>query len=47
MLQSLIIKLDQVIIATKKKLKSVLDTVKNLYDGRELVLNAFKSGLFK
>ena len=29
-----------------KKTKNVLNTAKNLYDGRELVVNAFKSGLF-
>ena len=26
--------------------KNVLNTAKNLYDGRELVIHAFKSGLF-
>ena len=31
----------------KKNKKNVLNTVKNLYDGRELVINAFKSGLFR
>ena len=30
----------------KKNIKNVLNTAKNLYDGRELVVNAFKSGLF-
>ena len=30
----------------KKKQKNVLNTAKNLHDGKELVLNAFKSGLF-
>ena len=39
---SLIIKLDQKIEMIKK---IVLNTTKNLYDGRELVINAFKSGL--
>ena len=29
-----------------KKTKNGLNTAKNLYDGRELVVNAFKSGLF-
>ena len=32
-------------LETKIK-NDVFDSVKNLYDGRELVLNAFKSGLF-
>ena len=30
----------------KKKKKKILSTAKNLYDRRELVINAFKSGLF-
>ena len=30
----------------KKNKKNVLNTAKNLYDGRELVVNTFKSGLF-
>ena len=30
----------------KKRRKDVFDSVKNLYKGRELVINAFKSGLF-
>ena len=29
-----------------KKKKNVFDSIKNLYKGRELVINAFKSGLF-
>ena len=29
-----------------KKQKNILNIVNNLYDGRELVINAFKSGLF-
>ena len=32
---------------TKKIKKNVFNTAKNLYEGRELVINAFKSGLFK
>ena len=28
-----------------KKEKKILNTVKNFYDGRELLINAFKSGL--
>ena len=31
----------------KKNKKNVLNIAKNLYDGRELVINAFKSGLFR
>ena len=31
---------------TKKAKENVLNTTKHLYDGRELVVNAFKSGLF-
>ena len=31
----------------KKNFKNILKSVENLYYGRELVLNAFKSGLFK
>ena len=30
----------------KKNKKNVLNTGKNLYDGRELVINGFKSELF-
>ena len=30
----------------KKKKTKILSTAKNLYDRRELVINAFKSGLF-
>ena len=30
----------------KKRKKDVFDSIKNLYKGRELVINAFKSGLF-
>ena len=30
----------------KKNKKNVLNTAKDLYDGRELVINVFKSGLF-
>ena len=30
----------------KTKIKNVFDSAKNLYGGRELVFNAFKSGLF-
>ena len=30
----------------KKNKKDVLNTAKNLHDGRELLINAFKSGLF-
>ena len=30
----------------KAKKKNVLNTAKNLYDGRELTINAFKRGLF-
>ena len=30
----------------KKRKKNVFDSIKNLYKGRELVINAFKSGLF-
>ena len=30
----------------KKKKKNILNSVENLYYGRELVINAFKSGLF-
>ena len=32
---------------TKKKLKNVFNNAKNLSEGRELVINAFKSGLFR
>ena len=31
----------------EKKVKNVFNTAKNLYEGRELVINAFKSGLFQ
>ena len=31
---------------TKIKKYNVSDSARNLYEGRELVLNAFKSGLF-
>ena len=31
----------------KKNFKNILNSLENLYYGRELVLNAFKSGLFK
>ena len=31
----------------KKVKKNVFNTAKNLYEGRELVINAFKSGFFK
>ena len=31
----------------KKNKKNVLNTAKDLYDGRELVINVFKSGLFR
>ena len=30
----------------KKNKRNVFDTAKNLYEGRELVINAFKNGLF-
>ena len=30
----------------KKKQKNILNSTQNLYYGRELVINAFKSGLF-
>ena len=30
----------------KKKKKNILNSAQNLYYGRELVINAFKSGLF-
>ena len=32
---------------TKKNLKNVFNTAKNFYQGRELVINAFKSRLFQ
>ena len=32
---------------TKKKFKNVFNNAKNLYEGRELVINAFRSGLFR
>ena len=38
-------RLSQGQLETKIK-NDIFDSVKNLYDGRELVLNAFKSGLF-
>ena len=31
----------------KKNKRNVFNTAKNLYEGRELVINTFKSGLFK
>ena len=40
------IKLDQKIKMIKKKQKNILNSAQNLYYGRELVINAFKSGLF-
>ena len=40
------IKLDQKIKMIKKKKKNILNSAQNLYYGRELVINAFKSRLF-
>ena len=33
--------------ARKKKKRNTFDTVNALYEGRELTLNAFKSGIFQ
>ena len=40
------IKVDQKIKMIKKKQKNILNSAQNLYYGRELVINAFKSRLF-
>ena len=40
------IKLDQKIKTIKKILKNILNSAQNPYYGRELVISAFKSGLF-
>ena len=42
----LIIKLDQKIKMIKKNKKNGLNSRENHYYGKELVINAFKSGLF-
>ena len=41
------IKLEQKIGIQRKKKKNVLNTAKNIYNCRELVINAIKSGLFR
>ena len=40
------ITLDQKIKMIKKNKKNILNSAQNLYYGRQLVINAFKSGLF-
>ena len=39
-------KLDEKMGVIKKNFKNIFNTANNLYEGRELVISVFKSGLF-